>query len=703
MASTVSSSPQELPPQPKRADNETDVELATRSFYNDIVARTRSKELSLEVGAKIISSHALAMSNSGATRSHGRILNVASQAFSQLVPLANQAHDEGVLLQLAEEGACMRGLPEAVQRKLAKRAVNEYRDKALAQFVRDGASLEVARGSCPLLLQAASSGLSEGVKAMLERNIGLQTRDDKGNTLLHLAVFLGNTEMVRTVSLYIDPRIPNAAGDTPFQALLKAQERGNGLVQIPELRYSEFLQSVLGRPHGPNEATSSPAIEQVLQRLHKEAFSPLPGDLVEIAFLLNFDPLTDEVLAHVSSEEFRTSCKGMLAKYPKKAVEEFASCHFRLEPGHYADGCSSFDIPTAPPNSNPSLERLHTLFDSLKGIDPVNFLRAAREEGAIPAQPGVALALLKSDLDLMVRRISRREHFTGVPQDPEKRKKFFNDLECMLKYIIVALEEQKNAEVTAESMQELIAASTHCGMRYYTAILNTYLEVCCHAPVETSQQALLKAVAHIRLACLKKAVSRLPQNEAHDHYDAGHNLGVKLGIPGYKQMADVDDPYSRLNRNDQFVEREFFKEYTPHKLIQELLALMEQDGALRDHYLELHKLYGGPLWKQNFYRTVREQLTEIEQCTDAEEKEILLMTLLEHNRIMPRPRQSPADATIEDQTSDYLSSVVYNEGHLRPEGVAFVLTRLGILGSSLGKVEREYFPVVDPAAEISVE
>ena len=75
------------------------------------------------------------------------------------------------------------------------------------------------------------------------------------------------------------------------------------------------------------------------------------------------------------------------------------------------------------------------------------------------------------------------------------------------------------------------------------------------------------------------------------------------------------------------------------------------------------------------------------------------MSLLEYHHIEPRPRQPLAEAIADDQASNYLSTVVYaSEGHIRPEGGAFLLTKLGVLSSSLQSVEPAYFPPINPSA-----
>ena len=679
-----------------RCPSELAVEQVAHSFCNDIVERTLGKELSVRSGTTVISAFARAMN--GAVHTNDRILNTVMHALSQLVPSANHVHDEETLLRLAEEGACMRDLPKEVKQRLVQRAVKEYRDGALAQLIRDGAPVEGEQGSCPLLIQTILSGLSEGVKAMLERKIGPQTRDEKGNTILHLAILMGNVEMVRRIAPHVDPRITNGAGETPLQALLNASEHHNELVQIPKERYSEFLQTIFNQRQEPR----SPAVTKILTEFNGGAFSEIPGDPVEIAFLLNQKPLTTELFAGLSSREFLDSCQQMLTKYPQQAVEEFTSSHLKIEPGHFATGCSSYEVPTAPPPENPPLDRLIALLDGIKDPDWVSFFHEAweKDRGDVSGNPMAAEALIRNGLDVMIRRISTREHFVGVPPEGTERcKKFFDDLECMLKHIIVKLDQQKDSDVTRESLVELIAASSFCGMRYYVAILNTYLSVCCQAPIETSQEVLLKAVAEFRLGCFKKAISKIPGNEVHHHFDAGHNLGVSLGIPGYRRMDQIDDPYSNLHNHDEFIQKEFFQEYTPQKLVLELTSRINQNGALRDHYIDLHKLYGGPLWRPELYRSISEQLNEIEQCRDSEEKEARLMSLLEYHHIEPRPRQPLAEAIADDQASNYLSTVVYaSDGHIRPEGVAFLLTKLGVLSSSLQSVEPAYFPPINPSA-----
>lgn len=660
------------------------IELASKTFYASILEQIRSKELSIAAGAKVIASLKRSFTSSVATQSQERISKTAAEALSQLVPPAQESHNEELLLSLADQGASMASVADHMKRKLAKRAAESFNDAACAQIVRGGLKLDDPHGRA-LLTYAVSNGLIETVRTMLERGAPVDSRDETGNSILHIAFAIGNITMVRLILPHVDPLIKNTAGQTPLETLIHAYEKDKPPVQIREQHYPAFFQALLERPQDRYQGTfdRTPQWQERLAHLGKPFFADVLADIVEITYLFNDNALNNALFAGINQKDFHRSCQELELKYPHGHVAQFASSYLSLDPRQYATGKEQFAIPTVPPPGNPPIEQLRALFEHLKELDYVDFLKTVRD-GPVPAiSQEQAKALIVADLDVLIQRIAKREHFFGVPRAGSQGcTEYFTALEIMLKHIIASLVQSPNSEATREALRQIIGASTHCGGRYYTAILHEYMAVCCHKAADTPEEAIFKVIAEFRLMCFETAIANIPNHDVHDSLDARANLGAKFGIPGHQQAIVAHDPYSRLHTHDAFVEKTFLEHYQPTNIIQELLSNMEKNGALREQYLDLQKSLGAHLWKPEVYQSILEKLPVVEACEDAELKEALSMSILGPHEIMVGPNQSLQEAVREDQVSGYLEHQVYNEeGKLRPEAVEFLLCKLHVLQS----------------------
>jgi hypothetical protein len=636
---------------------------------------------------------------------------LSKDLLSSLVPLACAENNDDILLAFAEEGVCMKELPVDVQLRLARRAVEGMQDKALHRLVSDGCPLHDDNGNSQLFLSAVSSHLIEGVTAMLSRHVNVHSHDERGNTALHRAFFLGSLAMIRLLQHHIDPRAKNADGHTPLQALLTAKEHNADFLQLKAEAHHSFLQRLLERPPTGFQGVfeGSETVKRHLTRLGGASIFPPPGDIIEIAFLLNDKAFFFDLLAEISEEDFHQSCQELHVKYPKESVDELAFSHLQLQERHFATGCTHFEPPTRDPATNPPLEHLLTLFDRInfmnpKGeryIDPVAYLKAAREKDPHIPSAREAHAVLRGDLVTFITRFTSREHFYGAPVEGKPGFiEFFEQLTRMVKHIIAALEQKNDLEETQRALHEMISASLLCGGRYQETVLREYLKVCFGVHDEKPEETILKSLAELRFDLFEATIARIPENDAHDFIDAQHNLGAQLGIPGFKQVAHFQDPYSRIHRHDKRIEDEFREKYTPHAIVSYLIQTMENDARIRDAYLALHKTHGASTWKLDHYSPILKELACIEASDDREEREVRLISLFDYYSIMKSPGQSNTEAVLEDQKSDYLQNSVYNEeGHLRPHGVEFLLERLGVFLSVFPKKPEHPLPSAAPAAQ----
>jgi hypothetical protein len=532
---------------------------------------------------------------------------------------------------------------------------------------------------------------------MLSSHVNVYSKDEKENTALHRAFFLGSPDMVRLLSHHIDPRVKNHEGHTPLQALFHAKEHNPELVQINEEAYAAFLQNLLERPQTAFQGVfdGGEAVIQHLTRLGGPSLFPLPGDLIEAAFLLNDKPLFFDLLARVSEEEFHQSCQELAAKYSKESVDELAFSHWQLDDRHFATGGKHFEPPARDPEPSPPLDWLLRLFERINFtnpdadhyVNPVAYLKAAREEDPKIENPREALAILRADLETFIRRFTSQERFYGTPVEGKPGFiEFYNQLTRMVKHIIATLEQKNDPEETQKTLFEMISASQKCGGRYQEAVLREYLKVCFGAKDDTPEETILKTLAEFRFDLFEAAISNIPEKDSHDFLDAQRNLGAKFGIPGFKQVVNIEDPYSRLHRHDKRIEDEFQAKYTPHAIVSYLIQAMENDARIRDAYLTLHKAHGAARWKLDHYGPIFEELACIEADDDREEREVRLMSLFDYHSIMKAPGQSNREAVKEDQKSEYLEHSVYDEGgHLRPQAVEFLLEKLGVFHSVFPK------------------
>ncbi len=620
------------------------------------------------------------------------------------VSLAAADKNHPVLLALAEHGVCMKELPPDLLRQLATQAVEGLLDNALARLVSDGCPLHDGDGQAKLLLNAVSANLVAGVRAMLTRHVNFHTKDEKGNSALHRAFFLGSPEMVRTLQPHIDPQMRNAQGHTPLQALFHAQDHNPDLLQIGEARYTVFLQNIFERPQEAFQGIlmGSSTMKAHLARTGRAFLFPPPGDLVEIAFLLNDAPYSAALFAEMSPDDFRQSCQYLLTRYPQEVVQRFQLSHWELDGRHYATGCTHFEPPAADPVGNPPLTRVLDLFNTLNltrpdapsYVDPREFLRSARAQDPKALTPPQAIQLLRAELDTFIGRLASEKHFYGTPVEGKRGFiEFFSQLKRMVKHIIATLEQKKDPQETYRVLHEIIAAAPLCGGRYQETILREYLKVCFGRKDETPEEALLKQLAEFRFDLFDTIVARIPDNDAHDFLDARRNLGAKFGIPGFQQVEHFDDPYTRIHRHDERIEREFQEQYNPQAIVISLIQQIQQNSVFRDHYLNLHKKYGASEWKQDRYGPILAELPHIEATEDPEEKEALVLSIYNYLELPRIPGQSLREAILEDQKSDYLLESVYNEqGRPRPEAVEYILEKLGVFRSRFAGARRAQQP-----------
>lgn len=620
--------------------------------------------------------------------------SVTPSLLQPIVTVASERHDLETLLALAERGACLKNLSREELQQLAEKAIAGFNDKALARLVTDGCPLHDGHGQAKLLLDAVSSNLIEGVRAMLERHVNVHSTDEGGNGALHRAFFLGNIEMVRLLQRHVDPRLKNKQGHTPLQALLAAKEHNAEILQIGEADYTPFLQNVLERPSDAFQGVffASEALNGHLKRLGGSFLTPPPGDIVEIAFLINDKPLITALFTEIPRDQFHESCQQLLARYPLEAVQQFALSHWQLDERHFATGCRHFEPPAEDPPTNPPLSDLLSLFDRINftrpgqraHTSPIDYLKSARETDPGVTTAAEAAALLRKDLETFIGRLTDEKHFFGTPVEGKPGFiEFFAQLKRMVKHIMAALVQKNDPEETQRVLHEFISASPLCGGRYQETILREYLKVCFGRKDERPEDAIFKSLAEFRFDLFEAIVAAIPGNDAHDFLDAKHNLGARFGIPGFQQVAAFNDPYSRIHRHDKRIEEEFRERYTPHAIVSSLVQSIGQSSELRDHYLNLQRIHGAAQWKQQHYGPLLEAVPRIQATADPEEREALTMSVYEYLGLRKMPGKSLREAILEDQKNDYLLEGVYNdEGRLRPQAVEFLLNRLGVFHSA---------------------
>lgn len=618
---------------------------------------------------------------------------IPKEVVQRLVPMALAAGDNEVLLVLAEKGASMRELPDERKLILAKLAIDHLQDAALQQLIEDDCPLKDKDGNSSLFLNAVSSNLINSVTSMLSSGVNIHSKDREGNTALHRAYLVRNGEMIRLLQKFINPNEKNGKGFTPLQALIhrysQQQSEGKNLFS--------FLQQVLSRPKEAYQGVfvASDGVKQHLRRINKNALLPPPGDLIEIAFLLEDHALTSALFASISREEFSLSCKELRSRYPKKAVDSFYSSQFILDERHFALGCHFFDLPKEDPPSNPPVENLFMLFDSINFYnpekeyftDPIAFLKQAREMPPDVKTAEIARLLLRADLDEYIQKVVSRAHFVGAPiEGTPGFTVFFDQHIRMVKYIIAHLEKSKDPVEVMETIHELISSSNHCGGRYYLATLRVYMHLCGGESVKTTEEAIYLHLAKLRQMCFEAIVSKIPNREPHEYLDVLHNLGETFGIPGYTEVQNVPDPYSREHTHDGHIEKEFLEKYTPETIVNELLDTISYDDEFENFILAYLKTHGAPEWDKDHYTSILKALEATESIEDKELKEALQMSILEQHHIMKGEKESSREAVLAEQMHEYEVHCIYDEqAHMRVEAMVFILEQLGILHSSLKK------------------
>jgi hypothetical protein len=243
---------------------------------------------------------------------------------------------------------------------LAKNALAQRDDAALAGLVRRGLLWSEIFDGSQLLIHCVKSGFSETLRELLKQNPDIFLRTKEGDSLLHLAFLSAREKIVHILRPLFDPRIQNASGKTPLAAFLEHQKENRVLTP---LQAQHFISSII------EKAPTSPASTHLAQQFPLLSFDNL--DIVELGYLLNDEIFSQKLFQQISRKNFELAYKNLLKKYPNESVRKFYATVFTSGPAAYELIEELAEVPKLPPAppTNAQAYTLDTLMSLCKSID----------------------------------------------------------------------------------------------------------------------------------------------------------------------------------------------------------------------------------------------------------------------------------------------------------------------------------------------
>jgi hypothetical protein len=358
---------------------------------------------------------------------------------------------------------------------------------------------------------------------------------------------------------------------------------------------------------------------------------------VEVAFF--FPKLLPVVIAELGYADCLFACRELEKRYPPKDVLQFILSVSMLTDLHRHEGCPPSLIPAREPTA--SYKELNDLVDALP--DRTNAY------------------ILSGGVNRFVQDVHDEPVKVGVPvsSDGRLKREFYARIKKWLGFIVETLKEKNNVALTEECLKEIASASSHCGGRYHGTTEQLYLKVCCSATGCLSEK-IQQQLAFFRRTCLEIACSMLyGQNEhnVHKFNRAFHELGTKLGIPGYLDYEAYADRLGGSTGLAWDVEQEFFRQYTTENIIDCLYDAICHDEDVASAYLDLVKLRLMSEWGYEKYGPLFQKVSRMDSTSKITISQMWRMKspfsntdavseLLQHEEIEVKPQGNPEDNAI---------------------------------------------------------
>jgi hypothetical protein len=471
------------------------------------------------------------------------------------------------------------GVPSIPSQDVQHILLIDYLDKGndtcLATLIRGGfdCTFDYGEPFIPFPFTCLKQGMSESIKAMIEKKVPLSFMKDKeGNTLLHYAFLLGNVALIKALLKIMNPTLKNEQAQTPLACLLDPKGNISQYLQIPDDKMEAFLQDIFSLKHCNRLEEFRTALQKVPKKDCLLKFND-----IELAFLLGSDELTSILFRHITRNRFETGCAELGKTYLKAAAECFFLSAFSFSEKHFKTGCEMVPL-------SKKIDKAH----------PEDLLEMAKELGTFSRSE-------RNELRIFLDNVRNRTRISATPEEPELREELYKTIETNIKAIVFALRQKKDPQLTSYTLKEFIDGAEYCGGRYFAVAWQQALHVCCGAKINPRSN-LERSLAQFRYLCLEDAVRILNDNNnnVHIYNRAVHDLGESLGIPRCPETKAFKDSFCLEGYNIDEILKLFNRTYTPNTVIFEwILPLLKSktDETFSSDYIELQKSVVPKDWK----------------------------------------------------------------------------------------------------------
>jgi len=315
-----------------------------------------------------------------------------------------------------------------------------------------------------------------------------------------------------------------------------------------------------------------------------------------------------------------------------QSLEQFASKKIHLN--HFATKKTEIDVSKVP--ATIQVSKLLELFDKINFTDPkmAGYMpeSSRREGGKVFSKHE-----LRRHLEVCVRNIQSRTPFIGTPPAymAPQLMRFYEQIEKALRYSLHKVTERQDVflrkhggkipqqtdpgyqtyknmlEDQARIAIDMAIAGAHCGARYMSDAMDTYLSLQENAEnqFDTFQDHLKKLLANKREKIARAHIEQYMGTDAHAFSSYMANMGTLLGIPGTENVIEYLG--GRFFNKSLMLQR-FFSVYTPQSIKETLQETIKTSQSFRELLFDWLKDQSRD-WNKEYYKQITDSvMTRIE-------------------------------------------------------------------------------------------
>ena len=281
-----------------------------------------------------------------------------------------------------------------------------------------------------------------------------------------------------------------------------------------------------------------------------------------------------------------TSFEGIDERAFQDIVCSYSSKQFHL-------GFEGLEEPPLIPSLSKSLgEYVDELWETLQfdASAMLNALAKERGESIRSYSQEESNRELYARLMTFVENIAERAPLVGAERDDDS---VYEMIERYLFAICTKLQEKKDSTLTLQFFRECIEAVGYCQMRYLEVVQKNYPFICFGID-KKGKNLFLSLAADLRDRVFRETIQDLYGSDVHVANKAKEDLGLELGLPGFRSTMKKDICVSHeeqlLGYHKPTCKMVFLTKYTPSALVSDYITMrLESEPELMNEYFKLYK------------------------------------------------------------------------------------------------------------------